>query len=253
MPKVCLQDLSKRFQSKQNIQSRTINSHENSFNQAAQKHGLMIISPFLERDGDNFFNTCLVISTAGEIVGKYRKSHIPPIEANHLERGDFDHPVFDTEFGKIGILICYERHFPLNWMMLALKGAEIVFNPSTEEKDSFSDRLWLVEERNAAAANGIFTVSVNRVGTESFLNGNSFSYFGSSYVASPDGFVTRSLQRNRDGLLVAEINMSLCQEVRETLSLHKNRHLDVYAKKLKESIWRFVFKLLLNKMIHQPG
>lgn len=195
---------------------------------------MVIISSLLERSKESFFNTCLVISSSGEIVGKYRKSHIPPIEGDFLKPGDFDHPVFDTEFGKIGIAICFERHFPLNWMMLALKGAEIIFNPSSEDAHSFSDRLWMIEGRNAALANGVFTVSVNRVGRETFLNKNSFSYFGSSYVASPDGFVSQSLPRDRDGLLVVEIDLNLCQEMRKELSFHGNQKLEVYSQKLEE-------------------
>lgn len=195
---------------------------------------MVIISPILEYDFGLFYNTCVLISSSGEVIGKYRKNHIPPIEADFLHSGDFKHPVFETEFGKIGILICYERHFPLNWMMLGLNGAEIVFNPSSEEINSFSEKVWFVEGTSAAAANGFFTVSVNRVGTETFSDGNSHTYFGSNYFASPDGLKSPSLPKDSDGILIAEIDLNCCQRVRQELSFHKNQHLSIYADKLNK-------------------
>lgn len=192
----------------------------------------MIITSILEREDEKIFNTCLIISTTGEIIGKYRKNHIPPIEAAFLESGKFDRQVFDTEFGKIGIVICYERHFPLMWMTNGLEGAEIVFNPSSEDENSFSERLWFVEGVNAAAANGFFTVNVNRTGTETFNDGSSFTYFGSNYVASPEGFRTPHLPKNVDGLLISEIDLGLCRKAKENFSFHGNQHLKYYADKL---------------------
>ncbi|CRK94062.1 CLUMA_CG007585, isoform A [Clunio marinus] len=187
---------------------------------------MLIISTILEIDDDKFFNTSVVINSLGEIVGKYRKSHVPPIEASFLSSGDFNCPLFETEFGRIGILICYERHFPLCWLMLNRLGAEIVFNPSSEE------RLWLVEGRNAAFANGFFTVSTNRVGNEKFSNALNFNYFGSSYIACPLGFMTKTLPKSQDGILLADIDLNICRRVKENLSFHKNQHLEVYFKKL---------------------
>lgn len=98
---------------------------------------MVIISPILERDsshGDIIWNTAVVISSSGEYLGKQRKNHIPRAseynESKFYIAGNLGHPVFDTEFGKIGIDICYGRHHPQNWMMFGLNGAEIVFNPS---------------------------------------------------------------------------------------------------------------------------
>lgn len=200
---------------------------------------MLIISSIVERENETFYNTCLVISTAGDVIGKYRKSHIPQIESSLLSPGGFDHLVLPTEFGKIGILICYERHFPLAWMMLGLNEAEIVFNPSSEDEDSLSERLWFVEARSAAAANGFFAVSVNRSGKESFKSGKSFKYFGLNYIASPDGFISESLPRDCDGLLVAEINLNSCQRVKNEFSFHQNQHLETYARNLTEKALKF--------------
>lgn len=176
----------------------------------------------------------MVISTNGKLIGKYRKIHIPPLEEPYLQAGDFEHPVIETEFGKIGFLICYERHFPLCWMMKGLEQADIVFNPSAEDENSMSERLWFPEGVNAAVANGFFTVLVNRTGIEKFNNGSSFSYFGSNYVASPDGYRTPHLPRTKDGILITEIDLNVCRKVKKVFSIHQKKHLDLYIDKLNK-------------------
>lgn len=195
---------------------------------------MVIISSILERESDTFFNTSVVLSTSGKLIGKYRKNHIPPIEESFLQSGGFEHPVFDTEYGKIGILICYERHFPHCWMMLGLKQAEIVFNPSSEDENSLSERLWFAEGVTSAASNGFFAVLVNRTGSEIFRNESSFRYLGSNYVASPDGLRTPQLPKNSDGLLITEIDLSVCQKVKKEFSFHQKKYLEIYVKKLNE-------------------
>lgn len=185
-------------------------------------------------ESDFFYNTTLVISATGNLIGKYRKIHIPPIERPYLQPGDFNHPVFHTEFGKIGILICYERHFPLCWMMHGLGQADIVFNPSAEDRNSLSERLWFAEGLNAAVSNAFFTVMVNRTGTETFDDGCSFSYFGSNYVSSPYGYTTPHLPREKDGLLITEIDINECRNVKKEFSIHQNKQLDIYIDKLSQ-------------------
>jgi beta-ureidopropionase len=99
---------------------------------------MVIISPILERDDDHgsdiIWNTAVVISHTGAVIGKHRKNHIPRVgdfnESTYYYEGNTGHPVFETKFGKIAINICYGRHHPQNWMMFGLNGAEIVFNPS---------------------------------------------------------------------------------------------------------------------------
>lgn len=102
--------------------------------QLAKKHNMVIVSPILERhevNGDTLWNTAVVISNNGNYLGKHRKNHIPVThESNFYTSGELGHPVFETEFGRIAINICYGRHHPQNWMMFGLNGAEIVFNPS---------------------------------------------------------------------------------------------------------------------------
>lgn len=101
----------------------------------ATKYNMVIISPILERDDFNvIWNTAVVVDNHGEYLGKHRKNHIPRVgdfnESTYYMEGNTGHPVFKTEFGKIGVNICYGRHHPLNWLGFALNAAEIVFNPS---------------------------------------------------------------------------------------------------------------------------
>ena len=139
--------------------------------QLAQKYNCMIISPILERDethGDVFWNTAVIISDTGRVIGKTRKNHIPRVgdfnESTYYMESTLGHPVFDTKFGKIAVNICYGRHHPQNWLMYGVNGAEIVFNPSATV-GALSEPLWGIEARNAAIANSYFTCAINRVGT----------------------------------------------------------------------------------------
>lgn len=175
--------------------------------QLAKTHNMVIVSPIMERDmlrSDMIWNTAVVISNKGQFLGKHRKNHIPRLgdfnESTYFTEGNSGHPVFETEFGRIAINLCYGRHHPLNWLMFGLNGAEIVFNPSATV-GSLSEPLWPIEARCAAVANSFYTVAINRVGTEIFPNEftsadgkpahkNFGHFFGSSYVTAPNGVRT---------------------------------------------------------------
>ncbi|CAF1509146.1 unnamed protein product, partial [Adineta steineri] len=189
-------------------------------------------NPILERDeehGDVLWNTAVIISNHGNVIGITRKNHIPRVgdfnESTYYMEGNTGHKVFETDFGRIAVNICYGRHHPQNWLMYGVNGAEIVFNPSATV-GALSEPLWSIEARNAAIANSYFAVGVNRVGTETFPNDftsgdgkpahKSFGHFyGSSYIAAPDGSRTPGLSRVRDGLLVAECDLNLCRQMKD--------------------------------------
>lgn len=212
----------------------------------AKIHNMVIISPILERDeihGDTIWNTAVVIDNHGDYLGKHRKNHIPRVgdfnESTYYVEGNTGHPVFETEFGNIAINICYGRHHPLNWLAFSLNGAEIVFNPSATV-GSLSEPLWGIEARNAAIANGYYTCAINRVGTEifehEFTSGNGkpahkdFGHFyGSSYVAAPNGSRTPGLSRTKTGLLVAEMDLNMCRQVKDHWGFQMTQRLDLYA------------------------
>jgi beta-ureidopropionase len=202
----------------------------------AAKYNMVIISPILERDevhGDMLANTAVVISNTGKVLGKSRKNHIPRVgdfnESTYYMEGDTGHRVFQTQYGKLAINICYGRHHPQNWMMYGLNGAEIVFNPSATV-GALSEPMWPIEARNAAIANSYFTVAINRVGTEYFPNEFSSAdgkpahkdfghFYGSSYIAGPDASRTPGLSRTRDGLMIAEMDLNVCRQVKDKWGL----------------------------------
>ncbi|XP_072538141.1 beta-ureidopropionase isoform X2 [Salminus brasiliensis] len=142
----------------------------------AQKYNIVVVSPILERDeihGGTLWNTAVVVSNTGNVLGKSRKNHIPRVgdfnESAYYMEGNTGHKVFQTQFGNIGVNICYGRHHPLNWLMYSMHGAEIIFNPSATV-GCLSEPMWSIEARNAAIANHCFTCAINRVGTENFKN-----------------------------------------------------------------------------------
>jgi beta-ureidopropionase len=212
----------------------------------AKKHNIVIVSPILERDethSDTVWNTAVVIGNNGNVIGKSRKNHIPRVgdfnESTYYMESQLGHPVFETAFGRIAINICYGRHHPLNWMTYGLNGAEIVFNPSATV-GALSEPLWPIEARNAAIANSYFVGCINRVGTEHFPNeftsGNGkpahkdFGHFyGSSYVAAPDGSRTPGLSRIQDGVLVAEVDLNLIRQVRDMWLFQQTARFELYS------------------------
>ncbi|XP_043852796.1 beta-ureidopropionase isoform X2 [Dromiciops gliroides] len=218
----------------------------------AKTHNMVIVSPILERDeahGDVLWNTAVVISNSGAVLGKTRKNHIPRVgdfnEATYYMEGTLGHPVFQTAFGRIAVNICYGRHHPLNWLMYSLNGAQIIFNPSATIGE-LSESLWPIEARNAAIANHCFTCAINRVGVEhfprEFTSGDGrpahhdFGYFyGSSYVSAPDGRRTPGLSRTRDGLLVAELDLNLCRQMGDTWNFKMTGRYRMYAEELAKA------------------
>ncbi|XP_019890120.1 beta-ureidopropionase isoform X1 [Ooceraea biroi] len=219
----------------------------------AQKYKMVIISPILERDtadGDTIWNTCVVIDADGKVLGKHRKNHIPRVgdfnESTYYMEGNTGHPVFNTAYARIAINICYGRHHPLNWMMFGLNGAEIVFNPSATIQ-GLSEHLWPIEARCAAVANSYYTCAINRVGTEvfphKFTSGdgreahNEFGHFyGSTYITAPDGSRTPGLSRDKDGLLIGELDLNMCRQMKDIWGFRMTQRLDMYAEELAEFV-----------------
>ena len=216
----------------------------------AKSYGMVVICPILERDvmhSDVLWNTAVVIDENGDMIGYHRKNHIPRVgdfnESTYYMEGNTGHPVFETSFGKIAVNICYGRHHPLNWMAFGLNGAEIVFNPSATV-GALSEPLWAIEARNAAIANGYFVGAINRTGTEVFPNAftsgdgkeahKDFGHFyGSSYVAAPDASRTPSLSRHRDGLLVADLDLNLCRQIKDKWGFQQTARYKLYEDFLK--------------------
>ena len=196
----------------------------------AGRHNMVIVVPIYEEAIPGlYYNTAAVIDADGNYLGKYRKTHIPQVagfwEKFFFRPGTSGWPVFDTAYCKVGVYICYDRHFPEGWRALTLKGAELILNPSATVA-GLSEYLWKLEQPAAAAANGVYIGTINRVGTEAPWNIGEF--YGQSYIASPRGDIEVIASRDRDELLVHEIDLAMIREVRNGWQFLRDRRPDAY-------------------------
>lgn len=197
----------------------------------AKKHGMVIVVPIYEEHITGvYYNTAAVIDADGKYLGKYRKNHIPQVkgfwEKFFFKPGNLGYPVFKTAFGNVGVYICYDRHFPDGARCLGLNGAEIVFNPSATVA-GLSEYLWQLEQPAHAVANGYFVAAINRVGTEAPWNIGEF--YGQSYVVSPRGKILAKASRDKDELLVTEIDLDEVKEVRDLWQFFRDRRPETYG------------------------
>lgn len=196
----------------------------------AKKHDMVIVVPIYEEDITGvYYNTAAVIDADGTYLGKYRKTHIPQVagfwEKYYFKPGFSNWPVFDTKYLKLGVYICYDRHFPEGWRALALNGAEYIVNPSATVA-GLSEYLWKLEQPASAAANGCFIGAINRVGTEAPWNIGEF--YGQTYVVNPRGEIEAIASRDKDELLVHEIDLEMVQKVRDNWQFFRDRRPETY-------------------------
>jgi beta-ureidopropionase len=198
----------------------------------AAKHKMAIVVPIYEEEMTGlYYNTAAVIDADGKYLGKYRKHHIPQVAPGFWEKfyftpGDGGYPTFQTRFGRIGVYICYDRHFPEGARALGLKGAEIVFNPSATVA-GLSEYLWELEQPAHAVANGYFVGAINRVGTEKPWNIGEF--YGKSYFCNPRGKIVAQASRDKDEVVVADLDLDMIAEVRKTWQFFRDRRPDSYG------------------------
>lgn len=203
----------------------------------AKETGMVLVVPMYEEDSQTsgiYYNTAAVIDADGKYLGKYRKTHIPNIngfwEKFYFRPGNTGYPVFDTAVGKIGVYICYDRHFPEGARALGLNGAEIVLIPSATSR-GLSEHLWRIEQVSHAVANGYYVGTINRVGKEP-LGENDF--YGQSYFVDPQGqFVGAVGDAHNEELLVRSLDLDLIQEVRQTWQWYRDRRPDAYGDLVK--------------------
>ena len=197
----------------------------------AAKHGMAIVVPIYEDAMTGvYYNAAAVIDADGTYLGKYRKSHIPHIagfyEKFFFKPGNSGWPVFDTAFCRLGVYICYDRHFPEGWRGLALNGAEYIVNPSATVA-GLSQYLWKLEQPAAAVANGVFIGAINRPGTEAPWNIGRF--YGNSYVVDPRGQTLVEASEDEDELVVADMDMDQVREVRNLWQFFRDRRPEMYG------------------------
>ncbi len=197
----------------------------------AKETSMVIVVPIFEmEDHGHYYNTAAVIDADGTYLGKYRKTHIPHVngfwEKFYFRPGNTGYPIFDTAVGRIGVYICYDRHFPEGWRALGLAGAKIVFNPSATSR-GLSMHLWDLEQPASAVANEYFVGAINRVGQEPFGDND---YYGSSYFVDPRGeFVGEKASDTEEELVVRDLDMSMIDAVRKTWAFYRDRRPDAYG------------------------
>ncbi len=200
----------------------------------AKKYNMVIVAPIYEETLPGvYFNTTAVIDADGKFLGRYRKTHIPHADPGFYEKfffkpGDSGYPVFDTAYVKLGVYICYDRHFPEGWRALALNGAEYIVNPSATVA-GLSKYLWELEQPASAAANGVFIGAINRIGKEEPWADEMGEFYGSSYIVNPRGQIEAQASYDQDELLVHEIDLDMIREVRNTWQFFRDRRPETYG------------------------
>ena len=197
----------------------------------ARKYSMVIVVPIYEIEQPGvYYNTAAVIDADGSYLGKYRKNHIPHCNPGFYEKfffrpGNMGYPVFDTAYGRVGVYICYDRHFPEGARALGLNGAEIVFNPSATVA-GLSQYLWKLEQPAHAVANGYYLGAINRVGTEAPWNIGRF--YGSSYFVNPRGEFLAEASEDQDELVIADLDLDVIEEVRRVWQFFRDRRPETY-------------------------
>jgi beta-ureidopropionase len=198
----------------------------------ARKHRMAMVVPVYEEEATGvYYNTAAVLDADGSFLGKYRKNHIPHClpafwEKFYFKPGNLGYPVFKTRYATIGVYICYDRHFPEGGRVLGLHGAEIVFVPSATTS-GHSDNLWKIEQTSMAIANGYFVGTNNRVGREAPWNFGEF--YGSSYFCNPYGEILSIGSREKDELVVADLDLDLIDKVRAHWQFYRDRRPESYG------------------------
>ncbi|HKQ48093.1 MAG TPA: nitrilase-related carbon-nitrogen hydrolase [Phycisphaerae bacterium] len=202
----------------------------------ARRLKIVLVVPMYEEDLPGvYYNSAAVIDADGKYLGKYRKMHIPHVAPGFWEKfffrpGNLGYPVFDTAVGKVGVYICYDRHFPDGARCLGLNGAEIVFNPSATVA-GLSEYLWKLEQPAHAVANQYYVGAINRPGVEEPWRIGEF--YGQSYFCDPRGQIVAQGKRLEDDIVVADLNLDLIREVRNTWQFFRDRRPESYGEIVK--------------------
>jgi beta-ureidopropionase len=204
----------------------------------AKETGMVLVVPMYEEDSQTtgiYYNTAAVIDADGKFLGKYRKTHIPHVqgfwEKFYFRPGNLGYPVFETAVGKVGVYICYDRHFPEGARALGLNGAEIVLIPAATSR-GLSEYLWRVEQVSHALANGYYVGTINRVGIEKEIGPDDF--YGQSYFVDPRGqFVGEIGDAHKEELIVRDLDLDCITEARQTWQFFRDRRPEAYGDLVK--------------------
>lgn len=203
----------------------------------ARELGVVIVLPLFEKRATGLYhNTAAVLDADGSYLGKYRKMHIPEDPGFHekfyFTPGDLGYRVWETAFGKIGVLICWDQWYPEAARLTAMQGANVLFYPTAigwlpEEKSSLGSAqhtAWETVQRGHAVANGCYVAAANRIGTE-----GTTEFWGQSFVANPYGEVMERAPVGEEAILTARIDLEALEEFRRIWPFFRDRRIDSYA------------------------
>jgi predicted amidohydrolase len=199
-----------------------------AFSDLARRHRVVTVLNLFERDGSRTFDSSPVIDADGRLLGTTRMLHITDYpcfhEQGYYTPGDNGMPVYQTAVGRVGVSICYDRHYPEVMRALALAGADLVIVPQAGSVGEWPEGLYEAEMRVAAFQNGYFAALCNRVGVEERLE-----FAGESFVCGPDGTIVARAARGRDEILYADIDLAACRESHARRLFLRHRRPELYA------------------------
>ncbi len=221
-----------------------------AFSALAKELGVVIIVPFFEKRMSGIYhNSAYILDADGSEAGLYRKMHIPDdphfYEKFYFTPGDIGFKAFPTKKGKIGTLICWDQWYPEAARLTALQGAEVLFYPTAIgwhplEKEQYGENqhgAWMNVMKGHAVANGVYVASANRIGLEKYLpNTNGIQFWGSSFIAGPQGEILAQASHDQEEILIAEVDLVLQEDVRQNWPFFRDRRIDSYGEITKRAI-----------------
>ncbi|MBU3682286.1 MAG: carbon-nitrogen hydrolase [Flavobacterium sp.] len=221
-----------------------------AFSELAKELGVVIIVPFFEkRMAGIYHNSAYIIDADGTEAGLYRKMHIPDdphfYEKFYFTPGDIGFKTFPTQKGKIGTLICWDQWYPEAARLTALQGAEVLFYPTAIgwhplEKEEYGENqhgAWMNVMKGHAVANGVYVAAANRVGLEHYIPGTAgIQFWGSSFIAGPQGEILAQASHDQEEILMAEVDLTLQENVRQNWPFFRDRRIDAYGDITKRAI-----------------
>lgn len=206
----------------------------------AKELKVVVVSSLFEKRAQGLYhNTAAILNADGELQGIYRKMHIPDdplyFEKFYFTPGDTGFKNFDTPFGRLGVLVCWDQWYPEGARLTAMQGASILFYPTAigwhpHEKEQYGEAqldAWRTIQRSHAIANGIYVAAVNRIGFEGTPD-NGLEFWGNSFLADPFGRVLQQASSDREEILIGEIDPALQDEVRRNWPFFRDRRIDAY-------------------------
>ena len=222
-----------------------------AYQKLAKKHGVVIVASLFEKRASGLYhNTAVVIDADGALLGIYRKMHIPddPLfyEKFYFTPGDTGFRAWDTKYGRIGVLVCWDQWYPEGARLTALQGAEILFYPTAigwhpSEKAEYGENqhgAWEVIQRSHAVANGCYVAAINRIGLETPIGGDGIEFWGQSFVAGTSGQILAKASVDQEEILLVPIELDKVDVTRTHWPFLRDRRIDAYGDITKRYIDR---------------